>query len=190
MSRWVFLGMPGAGKGTQAALLAAYAGLPHVSTGVMFRSAVKEGTPAGREAKKHLDSGQLVPDEVVLRMVEERLSADDCRQGFLLDGYPRNLSQAEALTDVLGRIDAALDGVLFFVISEAEAQRRMRARAEKEGRSDDTPEVIRERLKVYQQQTEPLVGYYTELGLLERIQAEGTIGQVFDRLLAVVKSGA
>jgi len=174
--RLVFLGPPGAGKGTQAKLLAERQGLLHLSTGDMLRSAVAKATPTGIRAREFMNEGRLVPDDVVDALVAERLGEDDARDGYILDGYPRNLTQAEALDAMLARSGRPLHGVLFFSVEDEELVRRIRGRAE--GRADDTEEVVRERLRVYQEQTAPLVAHYRERGLLEEIDGRGTIDDV------------
>ncbi|MDG1454785.1 MAG: adenylate kinase, partial [Planctomycetota bacterium] len=185
MSRLVFLGPPGVGKGTQAVGLAQDEGIPHISTGAILRDALSRGTPTGLEAKKFMDAGELVPDEVVLRLVKDRLSEDDAAQGWLLDGYPRNLDQASALSDLLSQMDQSLDHVIYFECAESELVRRLSGRRTcrkcgdtfhvefapvsesnscKAGgtcdiyqRSDDQEDAILNRLKVYQRETGPLV---------------------------------
>ena len=171
------LGPQGSGKGTQAVRIAADHGIPHVSTGDMFR-ALDEATPLGREVNAIMERGDLVPDEITIRMIRERLAADDASEGFILDGFPRNLAQAEALDAMLGEIGRTLDAVLFFDLSDEVATERMRGRALEEGREDDAPEVIARRLAIYHEQTEPVVERYRATGKLVPIHAERTIGEV------------
>lgn len=172
------LGPQGSGKGTQAVRIAADHGIPHVSTGDMFRAAIAEGTELGRRVEPILASGELVPDELTVALIRERLSAPDAASGFVLDGFPRNLAQAEALDAMLGEIGRTLDAVLFFDLSDEVATERMRGRALEEGREDDAPEVIARRLAIYHEQTEPVVERYRATGKLVPIHAARTIGEV------------
>ncbi|MFB3099087.1 MAG: adenylate kinase, partial [Acidimicrobiia bacterium] len=155
--RILFLGPPGAGKGTQAAMLATALGVPHVSTGVMLREAVADGTELGRRAKSIMDSGDLVPEDLVVAIVEERLARDDAACGYLLDGFPRNVAQAQALTAALG--DDSVQVALLLDVDEDEIVDRLMKRAA-EGRADDNEDTIRRRLEVYRQETEPMVAAY------------------------------
>jgi adenylate kinase len=199
--RIVLLGPPGSGKGTQAAALSAARSVAHVSTGDMLRSEVSAGSDLGREAKAHMDRGGLVPDELVMKMVKARLARPDCAQGFVLDGFPRNSAQAAALDGILAELGQLLDAVVYLAVGEEELVRRLSGRrtcvkcqavyhidtmkprvegicdrcgGDLVARSDETPEVIRKRLEVYRAETEPLVAYYREHGLLREI--DGTIG--------------
>jgi adenylate kinase len=172
------LGPQGAGKGTQAKRISAEHGIPHVSTGDMFR-ALDLGTELGRRVKEIMDSGQLVPDEVTIAMLEERLAAADAQDGFVLDGFPRNLAQAEALDRMLRGIGRGLDAILFFDVPDAVGTERALKRAEIEGRSDDTPEAIAKRLAVYHEQTEPIVEHYRATGKLVPLHAERTVEEVW-----------
>jgi adenylate kinase len=174
----LILGPPGAGKGTQAALLAKALGIPHVSTGAMLRDHVERGTELGRRAKEIMDSGDLVPDEIVVAMVEERLSEEDASCGFLLDGFPRTRPQAEALDEVMG--GEGLDGILAIDVPEDEIVDRMLAR----GRSDDTEEAVRIRLAVYREQTEPLISYYADTDRpVLGVDGVGEINEVLARIV-------
>ena len=184
----VFLGPPGAGKGTQAARLCAALRIAHISTGDMLRAAVAAGTPVGRQAQGYLDRGALVPDQVIAALVEERVQADDCAAGFLLDGFPRTLPQAELLDAALDRLSLALDAVILLDVPEAELLRRLSARGE--GRSDDRPEVIRHRLEVYREQTEPLRDVYEQAGLLREVDGQGTPDAVFARVRTAAGAAA
>lgn len=186
--RLVLLGPPGAGKGTQAQLLAQRHHIPHIATGDIFRENVKGGTALGEEARTYMDRGDLVPDDVVNRMVADRLDRDDTASGFLLDGYPRTVAQAEELDRMLTEREATLDAVLRFVIDEDELVRRIAARAAEEGRSDDSEEVHRNRLEVHREQTAPLEEYYAAQGLLRDIQAVGSIEEVNARAEAELAS--
>ena len=156
-SRIVLLGPPGAGKGTQAATLIEALGIPHVSTGDMLRAAVKAQTPIGKQAKAVMDAGELVSDEIVIGIAEERLSQADAKKGFLLDGFPRTLAQAEALEELLGRLGVELDCCLALTVDNDAVVARLLKRAEIEGRADDNEETIRERMRVYDAETDPLL---------------------------------
>lgn len=186
--RAVLVGPPGAGKGTQAQILASKLSIPKVSTGDIFRANVSGGTELGKKARTFMDRGDLVPDEVTNAMVRDRLSEEDARQGFLLDGFPRNLAQAETLDVMLGELGVKLDVVLELVVDEEEVVRRLAERARIDNRSDDNEETIRHRLVVYREQTAPLVAFYSERGLLVTVDAMGSIEEVTDRALTALKS--
>ena len=178
----LFLGPPGAGKGTQAAMLARALGVPHISTGAMLRQAVARGTDLGRQAEAIMRAGDLVPDEIVVAMVAERLSSDDAVCGYLLDGFPRNVAQAEALDAATG--EGALELALLLTADEDELVSRLLMRAEDEGRSDDNEETIRNRQVVYRRETEPLAAYYPEHGVaVLDVDGMGTIDEVFARIV-------
>ncbi|HMA98762.1 MAG TPA: adenylate kinase [Wenzhouxiangella sp.] len=185
--RIVLLGPPGSGKGTQAARLKDHLKVPHISTGDLLRAAVKAGTPLGLQAKAAMDAGELVSDELMLGLIEERLGQPDIANGYILDGYPRNLAQAEALDGVLARIGQAVDKAVALTVDEEQIVRRLAKRAAEEGRSDDTEAVVRNRLSVYRQQTAPVTGYYGERGLLIEVDGMGEIGEVTDRLLDAIR---
>ena len=180
--RIVFIGPPGAGKGTQAALVVGRYGIAHLSTGDMLRAARDAQTELGKLADQYMSAGQLVPDEIILKIVQERLQADDCRRGYLLDGFPRTLAQAEALDRMLSQDGTPLDVVLELRVPEEELFRRLSGR----GRADDKPEVIRQRLVAYRQQTEPLLDYYQRRGLLQTIDGLGTVEEIFQRIQQVL----
>lgn len=185
--RIVMLGAPGSGKGTQAAMLVEELDLPHISTGELLRAAVKAGSPLGQKAKAVMDRGELVSDEIMLGLIEERLSEDDTRNGFILDGFPRNLVQAEALDGMLERIGQPVDEALQIDVEAEMVIRRIAKRAAEEGRSDDSEEVARKRMKVYEEQTAPVVDYYARKGLLSRVLGHGTVDEVFQRIRGVLQ---
>lgn len=184
--RLVLVGPPGAGKGTQAAVIADHLGIPHISTGDIFRANVGAGTPLGVQAQEYMDAGQLVPDEVTNAMVADRLAQSDAAEGFLLDGYPRNLAQADILAGLLDRASTPLDAVVEIVVDHEQVVQRLLARGQ--GRADDTEDVIRHRLEVYQAETAPLVGYYRDRGLLRTVDGVGSVDDVFTRILAALDS--
>lgn len=180
------LGPPGSGKGTQAAVIAGTHGIPHVSTGDMFRAAIADGTTLGARVKAIIDAGELVPDELTTELVQERLARTDALEGFVLDGYPRNLGQAQALDDWLSVAGRAVEAALFFELSDAIATERALGRAAASGRSDDTPEVIARRLELYHAETEPVVEFYRALGVLVPLHAERSIDEVSAELEAAL----
>lgn len=181
--RIVLLGPPGSGKGTQAALLKEQLGVPHISTGDLLRAAVAAGTPLGLKAKAAMDAGELVSDELMLGLIEERMGADDVKPGYLLDGYPRNLAQARALDELLRRLELPVQKALSLIVNEDAIVQRLAKRAAKEGRSDDTEAVVRNRLQVYRQQTAPVAGHYRDSGLLEEVDGIGTVEDINQRLV-------
>ena len=183
----VILGPPGAGKGTQGKLIAADAGIPHVNTGEMFRAECAAGTELGERVGSILDDGDLVPDELTIEVVRARLGQDDTAQGFVLDGFPRTLAQAEALDRVLAEIDRGeLCVVLDFQVSDEIALQRLLGRAGVEGRSDDAPNLVKHRLDVYHEKSEPLVEYYRARGILVGIHADRTVEEVFAEVQQVL----
>jgi adenylate kinase len=183
----VILGPPGAGKGTQGKLIAADAGIPHVNTGEMFRAECAAGTELGERVRSILDDGDLVPDEVTIEVVRARLGQDDTARGFVLDGFPRTLAQAEALDRVLAEIDRGeLCVVLDFQVSDEIAVQRLLGRAGVEGRSDDAPNLVKHRLDLYHEKGEPLVEYYRARGLLVGIHADRTVEEVFAEVQQVL----
>ncbi|MDC8013355.1 adenylate kinase [Tahibacter soli] len=184
--RIVLLGAPGSGKGTQAAMLKVELNIPHISTGDLLRAAVKAGTPLGLKAKEVMDAGHLVSDEIVLGMLEERLEQADARAGFILDGYPRNLVQCEALEALLTRLRQPVDVALQLVVPNEMIVERLAGRAAAEGRKDDTPETVRKRLEIYEQQTAPVAGYYEKHGKLTVLDGVGELGDVFQRILSAL----
>ena len=213
--RLVLVGPPGAGKGTQAEFIAAELEIPKISTGDIFRANVSQGTPLGLEAKRYMDAGDLVPDEVTIDMVRDRLAADDARAGFLLDGFPRNVPQAEVLDGMLTEAGTGLDVVLELVVDDGEVVRRLSGRrtcrtcnhmwhvdfdppavegtcdrcgGELYQRDDDKAETVQHRLDVYARQTAPLVGHYDERGLLVGIEATGPVREVTERALQALRA--
>ncbi|GAA1830836.1 adenylate kinase [Nocardioides marinus] len=184
--RMIFMGPPGAGKGTQAAVVAERFGIPAISTGDIFRANVGEGTPLGLEAKRYMDAGEYVPDSVTNNMVRDRLAQPDAEPGFLLDGYPRTLAQVEELDGMLAASGTALDAVVVLTVDSEELVQRLLKRAETSGRSDDTEEVIRHRQDVYTEQTAPLIDVYRERGLLLEVDGLGEVPEVSERIFAVL----
>ena len=212
--RLVLVGPPGAGKGTQAQFVAAHLAVPQISTGDIFRANVSQGTPLGKQAKEYMDKGDLVPDEVTVGMVRDRLAEDDTKRGFLLDGFPRTVPQAVQLDELLAGLGTKLDVVLELVVDDDEVVRRLSGRRTcrncgtiwhvdfdpptKEGvcdncggelfqRDDDQADTIRHRLEVYYEQTAPLVGYYAERGIPVGIDAMGPVDDVTDRASAALR---
>jgi adenylate kinase len=181
--RIVLLGPPGAGKGTQAARVACRFGTPHIATGDIFRANVAEGTELGRAAQEYMDRGDLVPDDVVIAMVMERLAESDCAAGFVLDGFPRTVNQAEALDRRLAGLGTPLDAALSFDVTEEELLRRLAGRAAAQHRADDAEQTIRYRLEVFAVKTRPLIDYYARRGLLINVDAIGPIEVVTKRIL-------
>lgn len=186
--RIVLLGAPGSGKGTQAAILTERLGVPHISTGVLLRAAVEAGTELGRKAKSIMDRGELLPDDIMLDLIEERLQAPDAKPGFILDGYPRNLSQAASLDGLLDRLDKPLDIAIQIDVDAEQVIRRIAKRAEEEARSDDSEETVRKRMQVYEEQTAPVVDHYARNGLLTQVLGEGSIEDVNQRIMAALKA--
>ncbi|MBC8412601.1 MAG: adenylate kinase [Nitrospira sp.] len=212
--RLVLLGAPGAGKGTQAKLLIDKYGIPQISTGDILRKSVADGTPLGKEAKSFMDKGELVPDSVVIGLVKERLTADDCKPGFILDGFPRNTSQAETLDGVLEGMGAPLTKALSIDVAREDLLKRLTGRrtckgcqqmfniyyspTAKEGvcdkcgaevyqRDDDQEATIKNRLEIYDQQTAPLVDYYTKKGILVSAMSDGTIEDMFAKVIKLLE---
>jgi len=179
LMRLLIFGKQGAGKGTQAARLAAHHGIPHISTGDMFRAEIAAGTEFGQRVDSILAAGELVPDELTIAMIRERLAQDDARNGFVLDGFPRNLMQAEALDAMLAEIGRGLDAILFFDLPDEVGFERMLKRAQDENRPDDTPEVIRRRLEIYHDETEPIVEHYRATGKLVPLHAARSVEEVY-----------
>ena len=185
--RLVLLGAPGSGKGTQAARLREQLGVPHISTGDLLRAEVAAGSPLGLQAKEVMARGDLVSDDILLGMLEDRLARDDVRSGFILDGYPRNLAQADALTALLERIGQPMDAAVQLDVPSELLVERIAGRAKAEGRADDTPESVRTRLKVYSDQTEPVVDFFRQRGKLSVVDGVGSLDDVFARIISALK---
>jgi adenylate kinase len=211
--RIVLLGAPGAGKGTQAKILIEKYGMPQISTGDLLRAAVAAGTPLGKEAKSYMDKGELVPDSVVLGMVEERLKQDDCKKGYILDGFPRNTAQAEALDKMLAALNMSLTAALSVDVPFEDLMKRLTGRRTCKGcgqmyniyfkapakdgvcdkcsgelfqRDDDKEATIKKRLEVYTAQTEPLIGYYKSKGIVKSVSGTGSIDEIFKKVSEVL----
>jgi adenylate kinase len=181
--RLIFMGPPGAGKGTQAQVVADRFGIPAISTGDIFRSNVSQGTELGVEAKRYMDAGEYVPDSVTNLMVRHRIDEPDAEKGFLLDGYPRTLAQVDELDGMIKHTGHRLDAVIVLTVDPDELVRRLTARAQSEGRSDDTEDVIRRRQEVYTEQTEPLIEVYRGRSLLHEVDGIGEVDEVTSRIL-------
>ncbi len=186
----VFLGPPGVGKGTQARRLVAELGIPHISTGDMLRGEIARDTPIGHKAAESIHNGELVSDALIIEMVCARVVLPDCHGGYLLDGFPRTVPQAQALDDFLEAKGTRLSVVLRLIVAEEELRRRLSERAKCEGRHDDTPETVTERFRVYEQITAPVVGYYRERRLLRDINGEPSPDEVFKTIFEIIRSVA
>lgn len=184
--RLILMGPPGAGKGTQAAFIANRYSIPAISTGDIFRANVSQGTPLGVEAKRYMDAGEYVPDEVTNSMVRNRIDEPDATSGFLLDGYPRTLAQVKELDEMLGASGDRLDVVAVLRCDAEELVARLLHRARTDGRADDTEDVIRHRQEVYREQTAPLIEVYRERGLLVEIDGMGEVADVTKRIVAAL----
>jgi adenylate kinase len=185
--RIILMGPPGAGKGTQATVVAEHFGIPAISTGDIFRSNVSEGTELGRKAKEFMDAGEYVPDEVTNLMVRNRIDESDAEPGFLLDGYPRTLAQVEELDGMIKHTGHELDAVVVLTVESEELVQRLLQRAETDGRSDDTEDVIRRRQELYIEQTEPLIEVYRERGKLIEVDGVGEVGEVTERIFKALQ---
>lgn len=188
--RLIMLGPPGAGKGTQAALVSAAHGVPAISTGDIFRANIKNGTPLGLQVKEITASGGYVPDEITNAIVRDRLAEPDAAEGFLLDGYPRTTGQVEALDAMLAEAGTALDAVVELTVDTDEVVGRLLARAQEQGRADDTEEVVRERMRIYAEETAPLAAVYRDRGLLRVVDGMGTVEEVTARIEAALAPSA
>lgn len=180
--RLILMGPPGAGKGTQATAVCHRYGIPAISTGDIFRANVTDRTPLGIQAEKHMDAGDYVPDDITNAMVRDRLGHSDCHRGFLLDGYPRTVEQVGVLDQILADLDVRLNGAIVLNTDADALTRRLLARAEQEGRTDDTEDVIRRRQEVYTEQTAPLVYEYEMRGVLATVDGNGRVDHVTDRV--------
>ncbi len=180
------LGAPGSGKGTQGKILADRLGLPQITTGDILRAAVKAGTPLGREAKKYMDAGKLVPDPVILGLIKDELAKPGAKEGAVFDGFPRTAAQAELVDQTLAERGQRLNHILLLDVTEEELVRRMHQRAVLEGRSDDTPETIKTRLQVYQRETAPLIAHYAQRGNVHRVPGIGTIEDIATEIKRII----
>jgi adenylate kinase len=183
----LILGPQGSGKGTQAARIATEYDIPHIATGDMFRAAIEAGTPLGREVEPILASGALVPDELTIRLIRERLSEEDAQDGFVLDGFPRNTAQAGALDELLEELGRPLDLVLDLQVPDEVCMERLLGRAEEEGRTDDSPEVIAKRLEIFHRETEPLIGYYLPRGIVVGIHGDRSREEVWAEIVEALE---
>jgi adenylate kinase len=187
--RLVLLGAPGSGKGTQATRLKVHLQVPHISTGDLLRAEVAAGSTLGLEAKGVMARGELVSDAILLGMLEDRFSRADTGNGFILDGYPRNLAQAAALDILLGRLKQSFDFAVQLDVATELLVERIAGRAQAEGRADDTPDSVRTRLQVYNSQTAPVIGYYRQHGQLTVVDGVGNLDEVFTRILEAITRG-
>ena len=183
----LILGPQGSGKGTQADRIAAEYGVPHVATGEMFRAAIAARTPLGLEVEPILASGALVPDEVTIGLIRERLSEGDAERGFVLDGFPRNAAQAEALDEMLEELCRPLDGVLDLQVPDDVCLERLMGRVQEEGRTDDSPEAIAKRLEIFHRETEPLIGYYLPRGIVVGVHADRSRDEVWSEIVEALE---
>lgn len=183
----VLMGAPGAGKGTQAKKLQESLGLPQVATGDLFRENLKNNTPLGQLARGYMDKGELVPDDVTVAMVKDRLSRPDCANGAILDGFPRTIVQADKLNNLLSELGGQINLVPYIYVHQDVLVERLLKRAQLEGRADDNEETIRNRMRVYQEQTAPLLDYYRQKGLLAKINGEQTVEAVYENLVTAVQ---
>ena len=184
--RLVLLGAPGSGKGTQAARLKEHLQVPHISTGDLLRAEVAAGSPLGLQAKEVMARGDLVSDDILLGMLKDRFSREDTRNGFILDGYPRNLAQAAALDRLLQDLGQKFDAAIQLAVDNEQIIARLAGRAKAEGRADDTPDSVRHRLNVYDQQTAPVIEFYREHGQLTVVDGVGTLDDVFTRIIEAI----
>jgi adenylate kinase len=182
----LILGAPGSGKGTQGKLLAERLKLPKITTGDLIRSAMKDETPLGLEAKKFYDDGKLVPDSIILGMIKAELDRPEAKDGAILDGFPRTAAQAELVDRTLAKRQQRLNHILLLDVTEDELVRRMSQRAQVEGRPDDTPEAIKTRLQVYQRDTAPLIAHYAERGIVHRVPGTGSVDQISQEIKRII----
>lgn len=183
----VFLGPPGSGKGTQAVRVAKELNIAHLSTGDMLRQAVKNQTELGKKAEGYMSRGELVPDELIVGLIEEKIAAGELNGGFILDGFPRTMAQAKSLRDMFEKNKMALHNAVLLKVSDEEIVKRIAGRAEQEGRADDTEDVVRKRLEVYNNQTAPLEGFYREESILKEINGEQSMDEVYTAVMAALK---
>ena len=183
----IFLGPPGSGKGTQAVRLAQEKGLVHLSTGDVLRAAVKAGTELGKKASGYMTRGELVPDDVIISMIEEKISAGELNRGFILDGFPRTVPQAKSLDEMFRKHRIKLDRAILLDVDDEEILKRLKGRAEKEGRADDSEEVILNRLEVYRRQTQPIEELYRKQSILVHIKGDGSPDIIFAAILKAVE---
>jgi adenylate kinase len=188
--RLILMGPPGAGKGTQAKVIAGRLGIPAISTGDIFRANVSQQTPLGVEAKRYMDAGDYVPDEVTNAMVRSRIAEPDAEPGFLLDGYPRTVAQVEELDSMLAQSNQSIDAVVVLTVDRDEVVQRLLKRAEIEGRADDTEDVVRRRQEIYAEQTAPLLEVYADRGLLIEVDGMGSVDEVSARVFAALDPGS
>ena len=184
MTKLIFLGPPGAGKGTQSQMIADSLSIPHISTGDILRSAIAQQTPLGIKAKGYVDNGDLVPDELILDLIKERLTKKDALKGWILDGFPRNVAQADFLNRLLEKLNQNCDAVINLDVKDEVVTQRLLSR----GRTDDTEETIKNRLVVYRQQTAPLIDYYQQHHLLKNVDGNRQLSEVSQEIKAIVKS--
>ena len=183
----ILLGAPGAGKGTQAQFIMNKFGIPQISTGDMFRAAIKAGTELGKQAKALMDEGKLVPDELTVALVKDRISQPDCANGFLLDGFPRTIPQAEALKKMLAERGHNVAAMIELFVPEDELMKRLVLRGQQSGRSDDNEETIKKRLNVYHTQTSPLIDWYKSEGIHHHVEGLGSVEEIFNRIAEVIE---
>jgi len=182
----LILGAPGSGKGTQGKILAERLGLPKITTGDLIRAAMKDGTPFGLDARKYYDEGKLVPDSIILGIIKEQLDRPEAKTGAILDGFPRTAAQAELVDRTLAARGQRLNYILLLDVTEDELVRRMSARAQVEGRPDDTPEAIANRLQIYQRDTAPLIAHYAQRGIVHRVPGTGTVDQISGEIKRII----
>ena len=182
----LILGAPGSGKGTQGKILAERLGLPKITTGDLIRQAMKDGTQLGLEAKKYYDDGKLVPDSIILGMIKDELARREATSGAILDGFPRTAAQAELVDRTLAQRGQRLNHILLLDVTEDELVRRMRARSQVEGRTDDSPEAIATRLQVYQRDTAPLIAHYAQRGIVHRVPGTGSVADISGEIKRVI----
>jgi adenylate kinase len=186
MLNFIFFGPPGAGKGTQAKLISEEFDLIHLSTGEILRSAIQRQTPLGQQAKQYVDKGELVPDDIIIGMIRNRLKSYDNPKGFIFDGFPRTIKQAQAFDQMLAQINSEVTAVIRIKVTDEEVLKRLINRAKIEGRTDDTPEVISRRLEVYRKNTEPLIDFYRSQNKLYEVDGLGSIEEVNERIKQVI----